>query len=28
VLNAWKKAQNPPITEAGAGPLTRAALHF
>jgi chitosanase len=28
VLSAWKKKQNPPITEAGAGPLTRAALHL
>lgn len=27
-VSAWKKAQTPPIVEAGAGPLTRAALGF
>jgi chitosanase len=27
-VGAWKKAQTPPIVETGAGPLTRAGLHF
>jgi peptidoglycan hydrolase-like protein with peptidoglycan-binding domain len=27
-VSAWKRAQRPPIVEAGAGPLTRAALHI
>jgi chitosanase len=27
-VSAWKMAQTPPIVEAGAGPLTRAALNF
>ena len=27
-VGAWKKTQNPPIDEMGAGPLTRAALRF
>jgi hypothetical protein len=26
-VSEWKRAQEPPIVETGAGPLTRAALH-